>query len=141
MKLDQFTGKLPKWALILQEYDFDIVDRVGKLNWDADGLNRNSSYSEEDSTGAKWHGEVDLEVMLGWHAFAYLCTLLGCFGDVPKGNMGGGNSQSNDDEPEGNNALDIHLYLLVMAYLQAIEVPIGLTSKEHDWVVHKAKWF
>jgi hypothetical protein len=60
---------------------------------------------------------VDLEVVPGWHNSTYLCTLLGCPGDVPHGNMGGGNSYSDDDELEGNSALEIHLDLLVMAYL------------------------
>jgi hypothetical protein len=31
--------------------------------------------------------------------------------------MGSGNSHSDNDELEGNGALDIHLELLVMAYL------------------------
>ncbi len=141
MESYRLTGKLAKWALILQEYDFDIVHKVGKVNWDVDGLSHNPSSSEEDTTSARWHGEVDLEAMLRWHAFAYLCTLLGCYRDVPQGNMGGGNSQSNDDEPKGNNALNVHLYLLVIAYLQACAVSVGLTSKEWDWVVHRAKWF
>jgi hypothetical protein len=42
---------------------------------------------------------------------------VGVFWDVPHGNMGGGNSQSDDDEPEGNSALDIHLDFFVMAHL------------------------
>ncbi len=33
------------------------------------------------------------------------------------GNMGGGNSQSDDDESKGNSAVDIHLDLHVMTYL------------------------
>ncbi len=45
-------------------------------------LSWNPSSSEEDTIGARWHGEVDLEAILGWHAFAYLCTLLGCSKDV-----------------------------------------------------------
>jgi hypothetical protein len=36
--------------------------------------------------------------------------------------MGNGNSHIDDDEPEGNSALDIHLDVLVMAYLRASEV-------------------
>jgi hypothetical protein len=44
--------------------------------------------------------------------------------------MGGGNSQSDDDELEGNSAMDIHLNLHVIAYLQVGEVSVGLTSKE-----------
>jgi hypothetical protein len=43
--------------------------------------------------------------------------------------MGSGNPHS-VDELEGNGALDIHLNLLIMAYLHACEVPVGLTPKE-----------
>ncbi len=55
--------------------------------------------------------------------------------------MGGWNSQSDDDELEGNNALDIHLDFPIMAHLQASEVRVGFTPKEWDWVVHRANWF
>ncbi len=82
-----------------------------------------------------WHGKVDLEAMPRWHASTYLCTLLGCFGDVPQGNTGNGNSQSESDEPKHNSALDIHLNLLVMAYLHVSEVLVGLTPKE--WYYYK----
>ncbi len=34
-------------------------------------LSWNPSSSEEDTIGARWHGEVDLEAILGWHASAY----------------------------------------------------------------------
>ncbi len=74
-------------------------------------------FFEEDTIGVKWHGEVDLEAMPGWHASTYMCILLGCSGDVPQGNRGGGNFQSDNDESKGNSALNIHLNLLVMAYL------------------------
>jgi len=52
------------------------------LNWDVDGLNWNPSSNEEDTTGAHWHGDVDLEAIPGWHAFIYMCALLGCSKDV-----------------------------------------------------------
>jgi hypothetical protein len=38
MELDQFTGKLARWALILQEYNFDIVHMAYRVNQDADGI-------------------------------------------------------------------------------------------------------
>jgi hypothetical protein len=76
-----------------------------------------SSFNEEDPTGARWHGEVDLEVVPRWHASAYMCTLLGYFGDVLQGNTDSGNSYNDNDELEGNGTLDIHLNLLDMAYL------------------------
>jgi hypothetical protein len=93
-------------------------------------LNWNPSFNEEDTTCAKWHGEVDLEAMPRWHAFAYMCILLGCFRDVPHGNTDNGNSHTDDDEPEGNGALDIHLNLLVIACIHVGEIPMGLTPKE-----------
>ncbi len=119
---------MARWAFILQEYNFNIVHRVGRVNWDDDGLSRNPSSNEEDTTCAKWHGKVDLEAMPRWHVSAYLCTLLGCYGDVPQGNMSGGNSLNDDDEPKGNSALDIHLNLHVIAYLHADEVSDGINT-------------
>ncbi len=38
MELDQFTGKLARWAIILQEYNFDIVHMAYRVNQDADGI-------------------------------------------------------------------------------------------------------
>jgi hypothetical protein len=55
--------------------------------------------------------------------------------------MDDGDLHDVDMELEGNGALDIYDDALVIAYLQAGEVPIGLTLKEKDCVVHKAKWF
>jgi hypothetical protein len=136
MEFDRLIGKLARWAFILHEYDFDIIHRAGRVNRDVDGLNQNPSVNEVDTTSARWHGEVDLETVPGWHAFAYLCSW-----DVSQGNTGSGNSHNDYDELEGNGALDIQLYLLIMAYLQACEVLMGLTPKEQDWVVHKVKWF
>jgi len=136
MEFDQLIGKLARWAFILQEYDFDIIHKAGRVNWDADGLSQNPSASEVDTTSARWHEEVDLEALPGWHAFAYLCSW-----DGSQGNTGSGNSHSDYDEPEGNGTLDIHLDSSTMAYLQTSEVLMGLTPKEQDWVVHKVKWF
>jgi hypothetical protein len=39
IELNNLIKKLIKWAFhILHEYDFDIVHRVGKVDWDVDGL-------------------------------------------------------------------------------------------------------
>jgi hypothetical protein len=32
MELHQLTRKLAKWALILQEYDFDIIHKPNRVN-------------------------------------------------------------------------------------------------------------
>ncbi|OAE26657.1 hypothetical protein AXG93_3490s1010 [Marchantia polymorpha subsp. ruderalis] len=63
MESDKLTGKLARWALILQEYDFQIVHRSGVANLDADGLNRNPYTTQEDDIGAMWHGEIDEEMV------------------------------------------------------------------------------
>ncbi len=68
-----------------------------------------NSNNKLDTTRAHWHGDVDLEVVLGWHAFAYLCTLLGCYKDVLQTNGDNGDSHDHQDiELESNGALDIH---------------------------------
>ena len=37
---DKLTGKLARWALLLQEYDFKVVHRARLVNMDVDGLSR-----------------------------------------------------------------------------------------------------
>jgi hypothetical protein len=66
---NRLTRKLARWAFILQEYDFYIIQRSGRVDWNADGLSQNPSSHEKDTTRVRWHGDVDLEAVLGWHAF------------------------------------------------------------------------
>ncbi len=87
-----------------------------------------------------WGGEFGGSIKMV-HVSTYLCALLGCFKDVFQSNIDSGDSQDDDDEPHDNGALDIHDDALVIAYLQACEIPIGLTPKEYDQIVHKAKRF
>jgi hypothetical protein len=75
MESDKLTGKLTWWALILQEYDFQVVHRPRVANLDADGLSRNPYTSQEDDTRARWYGKVDEEMVPGWHASTFLCLL------------------------------------------------------------------
>lgn len=53
MTNESLRGKLARWALILQEFDFDIQHRSGVTHQDADGLSRNPLSTQEDSTGAR----------------------------------------------------------------------------------------
>jgi hypothetical protein len=99
MESNGLIGKLSRWAFILQEYDFNVLHRASRVNQDANGLNWNPGSNKEDIIGACWHGDVDLEVVLRRHVFAYLCTLLGCFGDVLQTKSDSGNFQGEDIEP------------------------------------------
>jgi len=95
-------------------------------------LNRNPNFNEEDTTEVRWHGDVDLEVVPDWHAFAYLCTLFGCSWDVSQINMDDEDPHDVDMESKRNGAQEIYDDAFVIAYLQAKEVPIGLKPKEKD---------
>jgi hypothetical protein len=46
-------------------------------------LSQNPSSNEADTTRVHWHGDVDLKAIPRWHAYVYICTLLGCYRDVP----------------------------------------------------------
>jgi hypothetical protein len=46
-----------------------------------------------------------------------------------------------DTEAKHEGVLDIHKDALVIAYLQVVEIPIILTTNEHDCVVHTVKQF
>ncbi len=84
---------------------------------------------------------MDLEVVPGWHVLTYFYTLLRCYGDVPHTNVDDGDPYDVDMEPKGNGAQNIYDDELVISYLQANEVPIGLTPKKWDHVVPKVKQF
>jgi hypothetical protein len=75
---------------------------------------------------------MDLEIILGWHAFAYLCTLLGCSKDVPQTSVDDGDSHDVNMELKGNGVRNICDDAPIITYLQASEILIGLTPKEWD---------
>ena len=50
MNIREPTGRLARWALLLQQYDFEIVHRSGKSNGNADALSRR----EYDSLVLHW---------------------------------------------------------------------------------------
>ena len=41
MESDKLTAKLAIWALLLHEYDFEVVDHARITSLDTDGLSRN----------------------------------------------------------------------------------------------------
>jgi hypothetical protein len=71
MESYKLIGKLARWVLILQEYDFQVVHRPGIANLNVDGLCWNPCTSQKDNTGVRWHGKVDEEMVPSWRALTF----------------------------------------------------------------------
>jgi hypothetical protein len=99
-----------------------VVHKPEVANLDADGLSWNPCTSQEDDTKAKWHGEVDEEMVPGWHPSAFLC-LLGVDSNM-EGHMTSYSSQkvngqsSNPEVGDGSiGQHDVHDDTLVLEFL------------------------
>jgi len=144
MESDKLTGKLARWALILQEYDFHVVHKPRVTNLDVDGLSRNPCTSQEDNIGARWHGEVDEEMVPGWHASAFLC-LLGVDSNM-EGHVTSYSSQRVDGQSSnlevGDGSIghhDVHDDTLVLEFLRTNMVSSMVSAKERDRVLQRTK--
>jgi hypothetical protein len=120
------------------------VHRPEVANLDADGLSRNPCTSQEDNTRARWHGEVDEEMVPGWHASVVLC-LLGVDSSM-EGHVTSYSSQrvdgqsSNFEVGDGStDHHDVHDYTLVLECLWTNMVPGMVSAKERDCVLQRAR--
>ncbi len=121
-----------------------MVHRPKVANLDANGLNRNPCTSQEDVTGARWHGEVDEEMVLGWHALAFLC-LLGVDSSM-EGHVTFYFSQKVDGQslnPKvGDGSIghhDVHDDTLVLEFLQTSMVLGMVSANERDRVFQQGR--
>ncbi len=134
MESDKLTGKLAWWVLILQEYDFKMVHKPRFANLDVDGLNRNPCTSQEDNTGARWHGKFDEEMVPSWHASAFLCLL-----DVDSSQRVDGQSSDLEVGDGSISHHDVHDDTLVLEFLQNSMVPNMVNAKEKGRVLQRAR--
>ncbi len=140
MESDKLTGKLARWALLLQEYDFEIVHKAGLQNLDADGLSRNPSSVEEDLTGARWHGTSDQEAVPGWHASSYLAWMEGNSSQVVGETTG--DDVDEDSEQRGPRiTTDVWKDQGVLYRLQHGQFLPNTLSQERDRIVHRMARF
>jgi len=144
MESDKLTGKLAWCAFILQEYDFQVVHRPGVTNLDADVLSQNPCTSQEDDTGARWHGKFDGEMVPGWHALTFMC-LLGVDSSM-EGHVTSYSSQRVDgqsSDPEvGDGSTghhDVHDDTLVLEFLWTSMVSSMVSAKERDYVFQRTR--
>ena len=134
MESDKLTCKFAIWVLLLQEYDFEVVQRARITNLNADGLSRNLSFSDEDLTGAKWHEDCDREAVSGWHAVAYLILFSRADVGVP--------IQGSDDETDRPQAItDIWEDFPILQKLQHGTFPSSTLAMERDKIGHQITMF
>jgi hypothetical protein len=58
MTSSTLTGMHARWALTLQEFDFEVRYRKRLINMNADGLSRNPQPETDDATGAREHEDL-----------------------------------------------------------------------------------
>jgi hypothetical protein len=138
MESDKLIGKLARWALILMEYDFKVVHRVGLVSMDADGLSCNPIPSQADATSARWHVDDGEDSLPGWHCSIFLC-LLGIHGDTTEEAIVA--TVDVDGGEDSGGIKDIFEDVDVMKYLKEGEVKATWSTKERDRVLQCAKQF
>jgi hypothetical protein len=120
------------------------VHKPGVANLNADGFSWNSCISHEDDTGARWHGEVDEEMVLGWHVSKFLC-LLGVDSNM-EGHVTSYSSQRVDGQSSdlevGDGSTghhDVHDDTLVLKFLWTSMVSNMVSAKERDCVLQRTR--
>jgi len=74
MTNDKLTGKLARWVLILQEYEFKVIHRPGSTHQNADTMSRRPFTTSEDFSEARQNFDQIPTVPVS-EAFSYLALL------------------------------------------------------------------
>ena len=117
MTTEKLTGKLARWSLLLQEYDFTVEHRPGKENTNADCLSRYPLSSSAKAPVLDWgKGEVLAPA-----------TFLAFMAGVPRGTPDA--EEKNDIWSDGD----------VLYFLTTHKYPSGMTARDRDRVYHRGK--
>ena len=129
MTSDKLSGKLARWALILQEYTFVIEHRPGTSNLNADGLSRNPLPSTADN-GARQDFDATDPAYPVWGAavFLNLCLVPAC--PVQQATL-----------PPRRVPVDVWQDTSLLTYLQTGSHATGATPQERDRVQKRAKHY
>jgi hypothetical protein len=111
MTNDKLTGKLARWALILQEYEFKVIHRLGITHQNADTMSRRPLTTSEDFLEVRQKFD-QIPTMHVSYAFSYLALL-----------------QCNLVE---HSIVDIWEDLDTLKFLQHGEYPPQITSSHRD---------
>ncbi|OAE22731.1 hypothetical protein AXG93_2035s1120 [Marchantia polymorpha subsp. ruderalis] len=135
---------IPRLTDIGKGHAFMVVHRPGVANLDVDGLNRNPCTSQEDDTRVRGHGEADEEMMLGWHAFAFMCLLRGDSSreyHLTSCSNQRVDDQSLDPKVEGGatDQREFHDAALMLEFLRTNMVPDTVGAKGRDCVLQRSK--
>jgi hypothetical protein len=118
MTNDKLIGKLNHWALILQEYEFEVIHQLGITHQNADTMLRGPLTTSEDFSKAMQDFDQNLTLHVSY-AFSYLALL-----------------QCNLVE---HLIVDIWEDLDTLRFLQHGEYPPQVTLRHRDRIQHKSK--
>ena len=118
MTNDKLTGKLARWALILQEYEFEVIHRPGITHQNADTMSRRPLQTSEDFSEARQDFD-QISVAQASHASSYLALLQCHLVEHP--------------------IVDIWEDLETLRFLQHGEYPPQVTSGQRDRIQQRSK--
>ena len=116
MTTQKLTGKLARWSLLLQEYDFTVEHRKGVDNTNADCLSRYPLPSDAEAPPMDWSkGEI-------MPAATFLAVMVGATTATP-----------------GEEEKDIWRDEPVLRFIQTHKYGSGLSAKERDRIYRRAR--
>jgi hypothetical protein len=128
----KLTGKLARWALMLSEFDFEVIHRPGVDN-EMDCLSRYPQAGEQDWAGVRQEGDFEENPPLVWPAAS-------CLAWQPVEQEGEAPSGKAPAELVAPSA-DVWADSALLALLRGEGYPPGADRKERDRLQHRARGY